>query len=156
MTPGIPRPTGLMSNSMVPSAKTRSARAALPVFKRIRPRGKPSVCRNSAFSPARQCRAVIGTRTGSAPLTTGRVDAKDAASVTHTRIFMRPEYGRGRLSVEQNVAGRTGALRSEKNRHNRPIPLRDYAPRPAHLKWLLDSGPTIRWQVMRDLTGESP
>src|SRR5438270_11590356 len=30
--------------------------------------------------------------------------------------------------------------------------LHDYAPRPAHLKWLLDSGPAIRWQVMRDLT----
>ncbi|HXJ37990.1 MAG TPA: hypothetical protein VNH18_01860, partial [Bryobacteraceae bacterium] len=34
--------------------------------------------------------------------------------------------------------------------------LRDYAPRPAHLKWLLDSDPAIRWQVMRDLIGESP
>ncbi|HXY11493.1 MAG TPA: hypothetical protein VEI52_26910 [Terriglobales bacterium] len=34
--------------------------------------------------------------------------------------------------------------------------LEDYAPRPAHLKWLLDSDPAIRWQVMRDLTGESP
>src|ERR1700745_1827375 len=32
----------------------------------------------------------------------------------------------------------------------------DYAPRPAHLKWLLDSDPGIRWQVMRDLTDESP
>ena len=31
----------------------------------------------------------------------------------------------------------------------------DYAPRPAHLKWLLDSDPAIRWQVMSDLTGES-
>ena len=31
--------------------------------------------------------------------------------------------------------------------------LQDYAPRPAHLKWLLDSDPAIRWQVMRDLTG---
>ncbi|HEV2398349.1 MAG TPA: hypothetical protein VGS27_15510 [Candidatus Sulfotelmatobacter sp.] len=31
-----------------------------------------------------------------------------------------------------------------------------YAPRPAHLKWLLDSDPAIRWQVMRDLTDESP
>jgi hypothetical protein len=28
--------------------------------------------------------------------------------------------------------------------------------RPAHLKWLLDSDPAIRWQVMRDLTGEAP
>ncbi len=34
--------------------------------------------------------------------------------------------------------------------------LRDYAPRPTHLKWLLDSDPAIRWQVMRDLTGEAP
>jgi hypothetical protein len=32
----------------------------------------------------------------------------------------------------------------------------DYAPRPARLKWLLDSDPAIRWQAMRDLTGESP
>jgi hypothetical protein len=34
--------------------------------------------------------------------------------------------------------------------------LQDYAPRPAHLKWLLDSDPAIRWQVMRDLTGATP
>ena len=34
--------------------------------------------------------------------------------------------------------------------------LNDYAPRPARLKWLLDSDPAIRWQVMRDLTGETP
>ena len=32
----------------------------------------------------------------------------------------------------------------------------DYAPRPAHLKWLLNSDPAIRWQVMRDLTDEAP
>ncbi len=32
----------------------------------------------------------------------------------------------------------------------------DYAARPAHLKWLLESDPAIRWQVMRDLTDESP
>lgn len=32
----------------------------------------------------------------------------------------------------------------------------DYEPRPAHLKWLLDSDPAISWQVMRDLTGEDP
>ena len=32
----------------------------------------------------------------------------------------------------------------------------DYAPRPAQLEWLLDSDPAIRWQVMRDLTGEAP
>ena len=34
--------------------------------------------------------------------------------------------------------------------------LHGYVPRPAHLKWLLDSDPAIRWQVMRDLTDESP
>lgn len=34
--------------------------------------------------------------------------------------------------------------------------LNDYAPRPALLKWLLDSDPAIRWQVMRDLADESP
>src|SRR5215469_8967724 len=32
--------------------------------------------------------------------------------------------------------------------------LQDYAPRPAHLKWLLDSDPAVRWQVMRDLIDE--
>src|ERR1700728_3916549 len=32
----------------------------------------------------------------------------------------------------------------------------NYAPRPAHIRWLLDSDPAIRWQVMRDLTGEAP
>jgi hypothetical protein len=37
-----------------------------------------------------------------------------------------------------------------------PMRLHDYAPRPAHLKWLLDSDPAIRWQVMRDLTDQAP
>jgi len=32
----------------------------------------------------------------------------------------------------------------------------DYAPRPTHIRWLLDSDPAIRWQVMNDLTGEDP
>ena len=32
----------------------------------------------------------------------------------------------------------------------------DYAPRPAHIRWLLASDPSIRWQVMRDLTDASP
>ena len=31
----------------------------------------------------------------------------------------------------------------------RPV---DYNPKPAHIRWLLDSNPGIRWQVMRDLT----
>ena len=34
--------------------------------------------------------------------------------------------------------------------------LQDYAQRPALLKWLLDSDPAIRWQVMRDLADEAP
>ena len=33
--------------------------------------------------------------------------------------------------------------------------LTDHALRPARLKWLLDSDPAVRWQVMRDLTGEA-
>ena len=32
----------------------------------------------------------------------------------------------------------------------------DYEPRPAHLRWLLDSDPAIRWQVMQDLTDADP
>lgn len=32
----------------------------------------------------------------------------------------------------------------------------DYAPRPAHIKWLLDSDPAIRWQVMSDITDDAP
>jgi len=32
----------------------------------------------------------------------------------------------------------------------------DYRPRPAQVKWLLDSDPAIRWQVMRDLIDEAP
>ena len=54
-----------------------------------------------------------------------------------------------------NVARRTGQnLRS--TCYNRPMRLYDYAPRPAHIKWLLDSDPAIRWQVMSDLTDEAP
>jgi hypothetical protein len=34
--------------------------------------------------------------------------------------------------------------------------LQDCAPRPAQLKWLLDSDPAIRWRVMSDITGENP
>jgi hypothetical protein len=33
--------------------------------------------------------------------------------------------------------------------------LHDYVLRPAQVKWLLDSDPAIRWQVMRDLADES-
>lgn len=31
-----------------------------------------------------------------------------------------------------------------------------YAPKPAHLQWLLDSDPAIRWQVMRDILDATP
>jgi hypothetical protein len=34
--------------------------------------------------------------------------------------------------------------------------LSETAPRPAHLRWLLDSDPAIRWQVMRDLLEATP
>ena len=52
-----------------------------------------------------------------------------------------------------NVARRTGQdLRT--TCYNRPMRPHDYAPRPAHIKWLLDSDPAIRWQVMSDLTDE--
>jgi hypothetical protein len=40
--------------------------------------------------------------------------------------------------------------------YKRRMRLQHYAPRPAHLKWLLDSDPGIRWQVMRDLTVAAP
>src|SRR3984957_14835836 len=52
-----------------------------------------------------------------------------------------------------------GYSKAQKSRtHERMVAMRldDYAPRPAHLKWLLDSDPAIRWQVMRDLTDEAP
>ena len=32
----------------------------------------------------------------------------------------------------------------------------NYAPRPAQLKWLLESDPAIRWQAMQDLTDATP
>ena len=57
--------------------------------------------------------------------------------------------------VNANAVQRTGhSLHT--TCYNRSMRLHDYAPRPAHLKWLLDSDPAIRWQVMRDLTGEAP
>jgi hypothetical protein len=40
--------------------------------------------------------------------------------------------------------------------YNRQVRQHQYAPRPAHLKWLLNSDPAIRWQVMRDLAGAAP
>ncbi|MGC1619859.1 MAG: hypothetical protein WA765_15320 [Candidatus Acidiferrum sp.] len=53
-----------------------------------------------------------------------------------------------------NAVQRTGEnLRS--TCYNIRMRLHDYIPRPAHIEWLLDSDPAIRWQVMRDLTGEA-
>jgi hypothetical protein len=40
--------------------------------------------------------------------------------------------------------------------YKKPMRRHDYLPRPAHIKWLLDSDPSIRWQVMRDITNEDP
>ncbi len=31
----------------------------------------------------------------------------------------------------------------------------EFAPRPAKLKWLMDSDAAVRWQVMRDIMGEA-
>src|ERR1700686_569049 len=54
-----------------------------------------------------------------------------------------------------NVARRTDQdLRT--TCYNRLMRLHDYAPRPAHIKWLLDSDPAIRLQVMSGLTDEAP
>ena len=57
------------------------------------------------------------------------------------------------------MLSRPGSQRTDRRIHScdtGPMRLNDYAPRPAHIKWLLDSDPAIRWQVMRDLTGEAP
>src|SRR5258708_4592018 len=54
-----------------------------------------------------------------------------------------------------NVARRTGQeLRT--TCYNRPMRLHDYVPRPAHIKWLLNSDPAIRWHVMSGLTDVAP
>src|SRR5438445_7557347 len=55
---------------------------------------------------------------------------------------------------------RTRFRRTHQNVHTicykRSMRLHSYGPRPAHLKWLLDSDPAIRWQVMKDLTDDTP
>jgi hypothetical protein len=63
---------------------------------------------------------------------------------------LRPHAG-----AKANAVQRTGE-NSHTTCYIRRMRLHDYAPRPAHLKWLLDSDPAIRWQVMRDLAGEAP
>src|SRR5947209_11474344 len=50
----------------------------------------------------------------------------------------------------------SGGTKSHAICYKRAMRLHDYAPRPAVLKWLLDSDPAIRWQVMKDLTDEAP
>src|SRR6516162_3675301 len=63
-----------------------------------------------------------------------------------------------RATNKQAVTAPCGAAQVNVHtiRDNGPMRLRDYAPRPAHLKWLLDSDPAVRWQVMKDLTDEGP
>src|SRR5262249_47792569 len=63
----------------------------------------------------------------------------------HTSVRYVLKYHKGSTHRHHLLACYKGRMR-----------LHDYAPRPAHLKWLLDSDPAIRWQVMRDLTGEAP
>lgn len=55
------------------------------------------------------------------------------------------------------MKGARRARRSgQSHRDNGLMRLQEYAPRPVHIKWLLDSDPAIRWQVMKDLTGAAP
>src|SRR5580658_1166206 len=62
--------------------------------------------------------------------------------------------------VSAAFPSRTRGLTTGENPHtscyNRQMRPQDYAPRPAHLKWLLDSDPAIRWQGLRDLTCDAP
>ena len=66
----------------------------------------------------------------------------------------------GKPEVKFQVADQApGSLNGSKSRviyYKKRMRQNDYGPRPAHLKWLLDSDPAIRWQVMRDLTDEAP
>jgi len=78
---------------------------------------------------------------------------------TSEKPMIRPE-GFLPLLTSSTGAKVNAARRTGQNLHTtcykRPMRLHDYAPRPAHLKWLLDSDPAIRWQVKRDLTDEAP
>jgi hypothetical protein len=53
-----------------------------------------------------------------------------------------PDGFSARRSLLQSIQSPAGANALDSSA------LHDYAPRPAHLKWLLDSNPAIRWQVM--------
>ncbi len=61
-----------------------------------------------------------------------------------------------RIFLEDGQMGYSTAQKSRTQKRIVAMCLDDYAPRPAHLKWLLESDPAIRWQVMRDLTDEAP
>ena len=70
------------------------------------------------------------------------------------KAFSPPTSSTRRSQCERGSAD--GAKLAHRVLYKRPMRPHDYAPRPAHLKWLLDSDPAIRWQVMRDLTSEAP
>jgi hypothetical protein len=55
-----------------------------------------------------------------------------------------------RTKVKRALSGFSEILRPC---YNRSMHLQDYSPRPAHLRWLLDSDPAIRWQVPGHLYG---
>src|SRR5277367_3362446 len=86
---------------------------------------------------------------------THRNSHRTARALTPWKAATRQVSGNGGTGPNANAVRRTSQT-LHATCYNRPMRLRDYAPRPAHLRWLLDSDPAIRWQVMRDLTGEAP
>jgi len=54
------------------------------------------------------------------------------------------------------TATKPASQKSQSICYKRRMRQQDCRPRPAQLKWLLNSDPAIRWQVMRDLTDEAP
>ena len=71
--------------------------------------------------------------------------------------MMPPEnFLASRTGARKNISKAVRRVKSAIICYKRRMRLHDYAPRPAHLKWLLNSDPAIRWQVMRDLTDEAP
>jgi hypothetical protein len=75
---------------------------------------------------------------------------RDESPVRGPRLFNELRWAFDRAAAFQ------AAFRRRITCYNGPMRLPAYAPRRAHLKWLLDSDPSIRWQVMKDLTGEAP
>lgn len=72
-----------------------------------------------------------------------------------------PQLRRGRTEAffcrsSQGEGHSNTCLAYKTARYNSPMRRHDYAPGPAHLKWLLASDPAIRWHVMGDLTGDAP